>query len=245
MGRARAPWYAWRMGRHRFRATALALALVGAAAIQCGGSVSISVPVEDVVPQLEAGAGPVDAGPLPPPTEHRPFTMACPVTRPAGLHRDAGLGLPWPKGPCNADSECVPGVNGRCTPNGGVYGTSSCTFDVCFIDDDCADAGGPCICGATLADVGSDGARMRGINQCFPGNCRVDADCGPGGLCSMTVSTCGQPLGFVGYYCRTPNDTCTRDEQCLTEDPGPRHVCAWRPALGRWACGQGPCSGGG
>jgi hypothetical protein len=67
-------------------------------------------------------------------------------------------------------------------------------------------------------------------NTCTPGNCRVDADCGPGGYCSPAFNTsgCGS-LG--GYYCHTANDQCVNDNDCPSAN-----VCTYSASAAVWQC---------
>jgi hypothetical protein len=77
-----------------------------------------------------------------------------------------------------------------------------------------------------------------GFNICLTGNCRVDADCGPGGFCSPTWDlACGQSNGVVGYYCHTPRDTCVDDIDCV--DGTKAGYCAW--SVDRWRCSYSVC----
>jgi hypothetical protein len=71
----------------------------------------------------------------------------------------------------------------------------------CVTDLDCAD-GGVCEC-----DVLS---KFSPFGHCLPGNCRVDSDCGPHGLCSpdTQASGCGGYLDPTGYYCSSGADMC-------------------------------------
>jgi hypothetical protein len=122
------------------------------------------------------------------------------------------------------------GVNGRCDPPRG-FDASACTYDACFADGDCA-KGEVCNCDSYYGNV------------CLPGNCHVDSDC-PSGTCSpspdVTVCSPGFPGRPVGFYCHTPEDECTADEQCQCN--GAVGACAWQPTVARWACADAPCAG--
>jgi hypothetical protein len=77
-----------------------------------------------------------------------------------------------------------------------------------------------------------------------PGNCRVDADCGPGGYCSPTVdSGCGSFYGVQGYYCHTPADECVNDRDCPGYGTPEAPYCAYSTTVGHWVCGTGHCAG--
>jgi hypothetical protein len=117
----------------------------------------------------------------------------------------------------------------------------TCSYDECVIDTDCG-AGKLCECGVSLGTNGSDGTPMRSGNRCMPGDCRIDADCGANGFCSPTLdTTCGPYDGLVGYYCHTPNDECTNDDQC--KDGGGPGYCAREPTAGKWICAHAFCAG--
>lgn len=136
----------------------------------------------------------------------------------------------WSRGECISDKDCTAGANGRCGNNREHW---TCSYDECFEDSACS-AGGPCACGGNFPPAGP--------NRCMPGNCRVDADCGSGGYCSPTQGDCGSYAGVIGYYCRTPKDTCLNDSDCYEPDRGLGY-CMYRPELGHWQCGYGQCVG--
>jgi hypothetical protein len=129
---------------------------------------------------------------------------------------------------CSTDSQCDGGTNGRCTWAGGLS-TTFCTYDTCFADTDCP-PGVACECDPEFG------------NSCQPGNCRLDSDCACG-FCSPSpdVQGCIPYFGLqpAGYYCHTPNDDCTNDDQC-TQGAG---VCAWQPTVCKWACVYAQCGG--
>ena len=106
-----------------------------------------------------------------------------------------------------------------------------CRYDECQVASDCP-AGSVCACHTTA--YGADLA-----NKCIPGNCDVDADCGPGGYCSTTKDiTCGGPDS--GVYCRTPKDTCVDDADCTAG--GKTGYCAYVPATKHWSCNYALCT---
>jgi hypothetical protein len=70
-------------------------------------------------------------------------------------------------------------------------------------------------------------------NTCVTGNCRVDADCGPGGYCSPSSNPTGCG-GLAGYYCHTLADQCIDDGDCT----GSLQVCAYSTSAGLWQCQQ-------
>ena len=69
-------------------------------------------------------------------------------------------------------------------------------------------------------------------NECVPGNCRVDADCGAGWFCSPTVGLVGPFYGVAGHYCHTADDTCVDDGDCIDDT----YYCAYSREVGHWAC---------
>jgi hypothetical protein len=171
---------------------------------------------------------------LPAPTNHRSTALACSTTRPPGIHVHADGGLSsdgGTGGPCTADSQCTSGDNARCTPSE-HNGFATCESDACSTDGDCG-KGGVCACGLP-ASTG------RYPNVCLSGNCRVDSDCGCG-YCSPTYGTsCGAYGGVIGYYCHTPEDECTNDDQCTEGGPG---YCGYQPTTKRWTCFYSFCAG--
>jgi hypothetical protein len=98
------------------------------------------------------------------------------------------------------------------------------------------------VCSCAGATKGYAGASPG--NVCVPSDCRVDADCGPGGYCSPTVSSsCGAFYGVQGYYCHRPGDACVNDSDCAAGTTGPAPYCAYDTSVGRWVCGTGACAG--
>jgi hypothetical protein len=100
-----------------------------------------------------------------------------------------------------------------------------CSYDTCTHDTDCAT-------GQTCACHGS--AYLNGGSTCFPGNCRVDGDCGAGGFCSPSRAPMGCG-GLGGYYCHAATDLCLDDSDCPSMGTGPR-MCAFIAATSRWEC---------
>jgi hypothetical protein len=177
---------------------------------------------------------------LPAPVRHRPAPTTCPHTRAPvnpGNGGDGGPVAPAPPGSfCDNDFQCVTdgGINGRCTPQSeSPFVQGECTYDTCFADTDCPSSE-PCNCDVTYADT------------CLPANCKVDSDCACG-FCSPSANTtaCEPTPEFgneiVGFYCHTPQDDCTNDDQC--EGIGSPGICAWQPMVGKWTCVSAPCAG--
>ncbi len=164
-----------------------------------------------------------DAGPPP----HRASAVACSEARPTAVP-DGGFGLTT--GRCSTDTDCAAtdaGENGRCVVVPSI-GYSVCTWDDCFTDSDCGDAG-VCAC----RDAVSGGA-----NVCVPADCRVDSDCGPPGLCSPSLAGCVPYIGVAGYYCHRPGDACLDDADCRVP-----YRCVFNATGARWTCALLDCSG--
>ena len=177
-------------------------------------------------PSVSPSAG---KGGVPPgaPSESRPVAQEC------SHERGPGDRVPDPDSPdgCKADADCKDGINGRCNVHFGGHGMqfNSCDYDRCFADADCKNDG-VCVCGSKA-------------NSCMePGNCRVDADCGPGGFCtpSWGADAEGACFGYSAYFCRTPRDTCVKDDDCQSQDrdKGWGSTCSFDPTAGHWRCLQ-------
>jgi hypothetical protein len=102
--------------------------------------------------------------------------------------------------------------------------------DECLVDTDCL-SGAACACaGTTFENYGSETR-----NVCVTAGCHVDADCGSAGLCSPSNGGCGHTFyGVVDFECRTSNDTCGADEDCV--HGGQQGSCSFSPEVGYWAC---------
>ncbi len=135
-----------------------------------------------------AGAG---GHPLATPSQHRASAVACANSPDAGFSRQDGA-APGPVNPdgggwitCSTGASCPACANGltdRCLTSGGggASGGGYCACDQCARDQDCR-ANSVCTCEGEIPGQAS------GVgNICVSANCRVDADCGPGGFCSPT-----------------------------------------------------------
>jgi hypothetical protein len=174
------------------------------------------------------GGGPSDASLMGRvPQNHRPSSKACPIDRPPGFV-DPVCSMSGGIDQCKTDQDCTNGKNGRCYTNSGGARClgNTCSYDGCFGDGDCQ-GNVPCECRASEA---------HGANICVGNsNCRVDADCGPGGFCSRSgVSNCS-----FGYFCHTPSDECVDDADCKNA-AGFSPVCAYDRMLAHWRC-LNPC----
>jgi hypothetical protein len=203
----------------------------------------------------DAGTIATDAHPERVPQNHRAAGSACPAQRGSGSWSnpcnldgavDAG------PGECTLDSECTTGTNGRCLPSDAPFREclNFCSYDGCFGDSDCLD-NVPCDCRGGASDTSA--------NECLTtSNCRVDADCGPGGFCSpsevhnfcfcpspalctpgttacyagttQVSCACGDACGH-GYFCHTKTDSCVDDRDCASGE-----TCNYDTTVGRWDC---------
>jgi hypothetical protein len=147
---------------------------------------------------------------------HRTVAAACERDRPCNRVRTGAPDAVV----CTSHLDCTEGDNGRCQAFG-----YECTYDACFTDGDCADD--------ELCDCAGG---QNGAHRCLPAECRVDADCPDGAWCSPSRSVmCANLGGPVGYYCRTPDDTCTSDEECAV-------ACAFDPEQSSWHCTDSRCT---
>jgi hypothetical protein len=82
-----------------------------------------------------------------------------------------------------------------------------------------------CACSSQLG-----GGNARSGNLCITTGCRLDSDCGPGGVCSASNGNrCG---GLQGFYCHSAADTCLTSSDCCGSTP----LCVYQATLGHWAC---------
>jgi hypothetical protein len=135
---------------------------------------------------------------------------------------------------CSTNGDCSAGTNGRCLMTPSVPAPDApvnclCSYDTCFKDSDCLTTG-PCDC--------LSGTRTTAANRCLPGNCRVDADCGPGRYCSPTrhtVTLYFDKQVWQGYYCHTAADACVNDSDCSQDWLYGAH-CAYDTLESAWNC---------
>jgi len=170
------------------------------------------------------------------PMSHRLQPVACPTPRGPG---DVG---PYSGDECTSDAMCTAGPNGRCIHGRGLSSHRSCNYDDCVTDADCQ---GTAVCYCRPS------ATSNRPNICLnASNCRVDADCGTGGYCSLSKipgnfndldgGAFGPGTLFIsGYFCRTANDCCIDDADCA---PNGQHFdyCLYARFGTNWQCGGGP-----
>ena len=175
-----------------------------------------------------------------PPFPHRAVATDC--------SRERAVGLPGPAtspdagplgGGCNTDADCTQftDANGRCVPPGAPNLRGVCSYETCFSDADCHTSSslrtGVCLCGGPIV-----GQSTRSANACFPGECRVDADCtgDAGSFCSqaMVYQTCFGGRQFAAFFCRSLREECTTDADCA--EAGPNTYCSFVGNGKRWAC---------
>jgi hypothetical protein len=172
------------------------------------------------------------------PKSHRPASAACAphhrVERNSAPHAptappDAGAPadtLALENGParCSSDSDCTTAQRGFCKLSYGK-GTQrlQCDYDVCVSDADCG-GGGVCACHEDWA------------HRCVEGDCKVDGDCAAPGFCAFSfgadvMTSHGRVVDLDrGYFCRTLNDACIDDDDCVAER------CAFVGERRRWEC---------
>ncbi|HEX4403888.1 MAG TPA: hypothetical protein VH560_03620 [Polyangia bacterium] len=217
-----------------FRRFAGAVALLSSIAA-CGGNALQPADGGDAPPERPPayrGDAPAERPPLAAPSMHRPVAVVCPTDRPAAtcMHVTPGA-APVNGGNCTNDGDCTSGHNGRCDTTEPFEGDcSTCSYDECFADVDCAGRA-PCDCRA---------GPVTGANVCAAGNCRVDADCGAGGYCSPSTARCAgsSDPASVGYFCRTPADTCVEDADCASTTQSQQ--CRFDATAGHWRCIDSP-----
>jgi hypothetical protein len=132
---------------------------------------------------------------------------------------------------CRINSDCVNGLNGRCSLRVSPIRTDlHCTYDDCLADTDCNSV---CQCGRDRAPY---------KHYCVTANCRTDSDCG-NEYCSPTVPFgCGKLYPYNGYYCHTSADECVDDSDCPEAGPGSGSpYCAYDPVVNHWACSRLIC----
>ena len=141
------------------------------------------------------------------PISHRASGSVCPKGRGAGVSVDGGACSQ--SAPCAQDSDCTAGTNGRCLQAGGPACNYYCSYDDCAQDSDCT-GNVPCPCRSSSSNTAS--------NACATGsNCRVDADCGPGGFCSPSLV--GSPCQCISeIFCQADSgSSCSVTENGVTK----------------------------
>lgn len=202
----------------------------------------------DVDASDSGGASPVDGAsdakvPSEPTPSSRPTALACERSSPrpaSNASPDAG---PDASIECTLDTECIAKADGRCNELRALvwFGSASlgtrCTYDMCTTDDQCSRG----VCGCALGFAGQ--------NVCLTeGNCRIDAECSPGQVCSFSqplvlkapgVIVTGneegvgvnQPREALGWFCTTSADECTPGQM---RDGAPSDGCVYGADVGHW-----------
>lgn len=170
------------------------------------------------------------------PSVTRPVALGCNArTRPASSATDAGAG-----DTCATDTDCMSGIEGRCSTLRGSNGTTrrTCSYDSCLQDSDCASG----VCGC---DLGFDGQNVCLSNS----DCKQNGDCAVGQVCARSVPfvlsivtgnevtkvVLNGPLReALGYFCTTPQDTC-----CSAPDAY-SGVCTFDFDAKHWVWGYAP-----
>ena len=162
------------------------------------------------------------------PYEHRVSPEQCPAER-----KPLDLAPPPADRPphegnsndCSYDEDCKTGKNGRCDSGG--HQLSRCTYDSCFTDGDCKSSEA-CACNP------GEG------NRCVIATCHSDADCKGRGCSPSNSRSCnGTSAANGGYFCHTPDDSCTDANDC-----GKHEDCVYESAASRWVClDHGTCVG--
>ncbi len=173
------------------------------------------------------GAGCGLAKPAGPPLKHRASAIACGLSAPIAPHlSDAGYYI---DASCQSDAACATDLSltETCRAYPDADGATFCNADQCFTDEDCT-GHGPCDCLYSDRSVGN-------LHACYPGNCQVDSDCGPGGYCSPSLeSDCSHASpDNVTYLCHTAKDECANDSDCAACGAGA--FCAVTQ-VGFWQC---------
>lgn len=120
---------------------------------------------------------------------------------------------------CHLDADCSRGFGCECGSGEGADRNRCIQLDTCLTDADC-EKGSRCQCDSTRP------------NYCMPSNCDTAAEC-DGKACSES-----SPIhwgGQAGRYCRTPKDTCAKDEDCKTPQ-GRAQQCVYDGAQSLWTC---------
>jgi hypothetical protein len=166
------------------------------------------------IPRCDGGGSPSEPG-------SRPTAVACNAT-PSYLP-DAG------DASCTTSADCA---------DAGALGYfkaclgGKCAIDACLTDSDCP-SGQACGCSTQF------GGNAIHTNACIPAECRVNTDCGSGGICSPAqIGYCGS---LSGYYCHSTADTCTTAADCCDRSTP---ACEYEPTLGHFACQANSVCGG-
>lgn len=141
---------------------------------------------------------------------HRPTSGTCGMDAPGVAEVpafDAGSATLAP-GQCNIDADCVEREYGSCSYAGPLVprGSPGDCYYGCATDAHC-EAGQACLCGGTPAQ-----------SHCIPADCKVDADCGEGELCSVvdddSIGDACDVFPRVRMMCLGAEGECRTDADC-------------------------------
>lgn len=147
-------------------------------------------------------------------TIHRAAAVECASPVPTGI-ACSGEG-----GECDGDGDCTAAPHGACLYQSGFFSGCACAYG-CQTDADCGE-GQICACGGSAPGYPAS-------TRCVAAACTSDDAC-PGTACGLgyEVNACGEDWATA---CRTPDDACSRRQDCASEDdnclPG---------SDGAWAC---------
>lgn len=122
---------------------------------------------------------------------------------------------------CTTDADCADSANGTCI---NTLGSCGCKYG-CEDDTGCGE-GSACLCRLIVdTDVTVNSASL-----CLPAQCRGPEDCASG-RCGLALD--GSCMAPVGFFCRTPADDCTSDDDC---GPELNAACLFDEQERRWRC---------
>ena len=118
---------------------------------------------------------------------------------------------------CQSDADCTAAPGGTCK----LSIAGKCLYNECQVDSDC----GPmarCDC--------------QDVRRCMAAQCFSADDCGGLACDASRALMCGNINRPVGYYCRSAQDECRDDDDCVGNS-----LCVYDPAVSHWACHSVSC----